>query len=80
MKRKLQIVRWVDSASTPRWRYTHEIDPKPSECVTVGFVIHANRKAITLAQTARMDKGYEEDVNACMTIPRGCIKSIRNLK
>lgn len=79
MKRKLRIVRWVDSASAPRWRYPHEIDSRPATCLTVGYVVHETKEAITLAQTQRVDESYD-DVNGCMTIPRGCIKSIRRIK
>lgn len=77
--RKLQIIRWVDSASTPRWKYPSEIDHRPATCVTVGWLVHDTKDAITLAQTQRINEDYD-DVNACMTIPRGCIKSRRTIK
>ena len=75
--RPLKLIEWVDSTTTARWQDTRDIRTTPSRCATVGFLVHSTKDAITLAQSLDRDGG---DVNATMTIPRGCIKSIRNVK
>lgn len=80
MKRgALKSVEWVDSGHTPQWRSPDQIPDYPATCVTVGFIIHDTKEALTLAQTVRVDNNYG-DVNGCMTIPKCCIKKIEALK
>lgn len=79
MKRgALKAIQWVDSAHTPQWCRREQVSPSPATCVTVGYVLHETKEAITLAQTVRTDNA-NGDVNGCMTIPRGCIKKIESL-
>ncbi len=76
-QKKYQVVevKWVDSASRDRW---HELsdDDKPSEIRTVGFMVRKAKSHITVCHS------YDEDGNdiiAAISIPRGCINSIKRL-
>lgn len=79
MNRKLKMVHWLDSGETPRWVSATRVDPRPAKCVSVGYVVHETKVAITLALTVRVDEGYD-DVCSCMTIPRISILKMRSIK
>ena len=75
MKKELVLIEWLDSIGTERWEYLDEMEPiLPGICHAAGFIIEDNSdyKTIALAVT-------DTQVLGRMTIPAGCIKSIKNL-
>lgn len=75
-KLPLRKVTWIDSASQGGWRRLNETDNDPVVVESVGYVLYNNAKAITLVQSV----AKHGDVNACMTIPKACVQSIRRIK
>lgn len=75
MKKGLVFIEWIDSIGAERCEYLDEIEPMlPGKRCAAGVVIEDNSeyKTIALAATATQVLGR-------MTIPVGCIKSIKNL-
>lgn len=71
---KVVKVRWIDSMSdNGRWTLAEDIDMKPTECTTYGFLVEANEEFITVAQTLGMEP---EQYCQMMCIPRCSITSI----
>lgn len=54
---KVVKVKWIDSMSdNGRWTLAEDIDMKPTECTTYGFLVEANEEEfITVAQTLAME-------------------------
>ena len=70
---KVVKVKWIDSMSdNGRWTLAEDIDMKPTECTTYGFLVEANENYITVAQTRGMEP---EQYCQMMCIP---MKSITN--
>jgi hypothetical protein len=68
------MVRWRDSTSTGRWR--REMVGNPCGlCVSVGFFLYENRKALVLA----MSLGDCGEVMDTLAIPKGCIEKVRRV-
>ena len=68
---KVVKVLWKDSMSdTGRWTLAEDIDMKPSECTTFGFLVEANEDFITVAQTLCMEP---EQYCQMMCIPQKAI-------
>ena len=72
---KLFMVEWTDSCSDGGWR-PKENDLSPAHCVTVGFLQFNEEDSIIIAQS-KSDSGNWADR---VTIPRGCIIRMRQLK
>ncbi len=71
-------VHWLDACTTSSWRSRAESLKlaSPAHCRTVGYVLKATKKSITLIQS----QGDNEDMNGSMTIPRSWVSKIRKLK
>jgi len=68
---KVVKVRWIDSMSdTGRWTLAEDIDMKPTECTTFGFLVEENEEFITVAQTLGMEP---EQYCQMMCIPQKAI-------
>lgn len=68
---KVVKVRWIDSVSdNGRWTLAEDIDMKPAECTTYGFLVEANEEFITVAQTLGMEP---EQYCQMMCIPQKAI-------
>jgi len=81
-KYPLKIVEWVDSTiSRHTWHYIHEQPKFAAKIVTVGHVVEENDDHITLYGTVSYNLETDEppEGNGGITIPKGCIKSIKNL-
>jgi len=76
MKKKLVLVKWLDSKGlTSEWEQWDEIEPlMPSVCISVGFLIDNNEKYKTLAMT--ISKGQ---VFGRITIPACSIVKFKEL-
>lgn len=67
---KKVYVEWLDSARGYDWTLLSDVDFKPVECETIGWLIAETDTYITVGQTI----GYEpEQVCNTMTIPRCAI-------
>lgn len=76
MKPKLVLVDWEDSNVHGGWNsIEHYADCQPSKCRTVGWVAKKDRHSITVVQSLSAN-----EVSDGMTIPRGCVKSIKYLE
>ena len=75
MEKDIVLIEWVDSKGMERWEYLDEIvSMPPCHCYAVGFVIEDNGDYKTLALGLS-----DTQVLGRMTIPTGCIKSIKKL-
>ena len=68
---KIVKVKWIDSMSdNGRWTLAEDIDMKPTECTTLGFLVEGNEQFITVAQTLGMEP---EQYCQMMCIPQKAI-------
>jgi len=70
---KIVLVKWEDSASASGW--TDEDDLAPAECETVGYLLKKNKDRVVVVQSTSDIAHYDNR----FAIPRGCIKSIKEL-
>lgn len=77
MKNKIVKIEWVDSARSFDWSLLEEIDNKPVNCISVGFLIENTKEHITIAQNYGLKP---EQVCNLITIPKCSVKSIKKLK
>lgn len=78
MKRqKMVLIEWVDSNIMHGWRISEEANEDTvAHCKTVGFLKSQDDEKITLV----MGESDFGSVIECITIPKGCIKSIKELR
>lgn len=75
MEKDIVLIEWLDSKGMERWEYLDEIEPMlPGECRAAGFIIEDTSDYTTIALAVT-----DTQVLGRMTIPAGCIKSIRKL-
>jgi len=69
-------VHWVDIASFPGWSTLEEaITSTTMECISIGYVIHKDKKSVVMAQTIA-DNG---DVGEILCIPTSVIRELREI-
>ena len=71
---KLVEVKWEDATSYANQWMTPDGNLEPMSCMTVGYVVSKNKNKLVLAQSQ-----HEDEVHNQFVIPRGCIKSIRDI-
>jgi hypothetical protein len=71
---KIVCVEWKDAFESNGWSYSLE-EMVPADCTTIGYLVQDCPDYVTIASSSA-DCG----VCACMTIPRGCIVKITELK
>lgn len=78
-KRRLVLVRWIDTASETGWArpgergaYSHM---RGLRCESVGYVVRRTAKVIAIAQSIE-EQGKVNDV---ITIPIPCVRQVRRL-
>lgn len=80
-KPRLVIVEWEDAYSRAEWIQNSDVDPNFDDggydCVTVGYLIRADKHRIILAARASFTNGTW---GLLQRIPRGMVQSIRTLK
>lgn len=69
------LAAWEDSATLPGWRLFHS-DHAPTRVNTLGFVVRADRLALTIT-TSLSGEGLALDP---VTIPWGCISTCRKVR
>lgn len=69
---KIVRIRWVDTCGYPSWRPLDEVQEKsaPDSCETVGYLIKANKRALTISQSL----GATGNVDNSISIPRAAIR------
>ena len=74
--KKVQI-EWIDSkAGSNEWEYWDELEPlKPTLCRSIGYIIEDTPKYKTIAHTIS-----ESQILGRITIPKACIKKIKELR
>ena len=70
------LVEWVDSNVTHGWRPEYYDDDEVAHCRTIGILKSQDKKRVILA-FGDSDCG---SVMETITIPRGCILSVRELQ
>ena len=73
---KLVKIEWIDSRGvTPTWEDKDNLEPLlPAKCQTVGWLIESTKTYKTVVQSIG-----EEEVLGRITIPTGCITSVKEL-
>jgi len=69
-------VEWVDSYKENGWEYADKFTKKPAECKTIGIEIENTKDYICIAQSI----SNSEHVSDVITIPKGAVKNVRELK
>ena len=68
-------VTWLDAGTSHGWEDEAELEAKPFEVMTVGFLIRDLPDCVMIASTACPEK----TCNSRITIPRGMVKDMRYL-
>ena len=78
--RHLEIIRWIDSHSPGAqiWLDPDEIPHTLMPITTAGFIIHENRKSITVAST--ITDGPDGQVSGVISIPKVAITKRTKVK
>lgn len=75
---KIVKVTWIDSEQTPGWQMRSDVDAtadKPCTlCVSVGFLIHEDRRSVLLAESVN-PHNYGNPIK----IPRIAVKKVEEL-
>lgn len=76
-KKDIVIIEWVDSVRASDWTYIEDVDEKPMNCISVGFLLKETNDSVTIAQNYGLKP---EQVCNLMTIPKRSIRSIKEIK
>lgn len=71
---------WDDAASNSEtWVTTKDIQP-PEQVITVGYLVKERKRFVTIASSVANEAVHEEQIGNTMTIPRGMIVTMREIK
>lgn len=77
----LVIVDWLDAHTpSPGWDAPKRKDFKPERVRSVGFVVNADAKALTLCGDGAPKRPHKDSVNRPITIPLGMITRVREVR
>lgn len=76
MKRSLLLVEWVDSLGGGGWVGPETFKAEVSQCVSIGMLVHQDKKSITVAGTFSERGGWCDPI----TIPKCSIIKTRKIK
>ena len=76
VNKEIVIIEWVDSVRASDWTYVEDVDEKPMDCISVGFLMKETDDSVTIAQNYGLKP---EQVCNIMTIPKCSIKGIRKI-
>lgn len=77
VNKDIVIIEWVDSVRASDWAYVEDVDEKPMDCISVGFLLKETEDSVTIAQNYGLKP---EQVCNLMTIPKRSIRSIKEIK
>jgi len=85
MKLKIVEIKWMDSQHTSGWTYSEdmlkEIDNADLLYTTVGYLFKENKLGVSVVQSYKLPKENKDySIDACMTIPRRAIMSIKKIR
>jgi hypothetical protein len=75
---KFYEVTWHDATSENAW-VGHDALPDVSVFVTRGWLVRKTTRCLTLAATITGEATAKSDVGEVITIPRGCVVSMKEL-
>lgn len=78
--RKPVHVRWIDSGGHRGWNDPADLNLKPMECESLGWLVHEGKDAVTVALNRVADGSSCAPFGELMTIPRVAIKRMRRVK
>ncbi len=74
---QLVLIKWADSKVMHGWRESEDTTyDDVAHCQTVGFLQYEDSEKVTIT-FGSSDSGF---IMETITIPRGCIKSVRKLR
>jgi len=73
-------IHWDDSVHTNGWKHEEDVDFDDVflQHLSIGYFVNSSKRAITICQN-RSDQG-DTNIDAIMSIPKGCIRKLRKLK
>ena len=74
---KIVVIDWVDSVRASDWVLMEDVDEKPVNCTSVGFLLKETDDYITIAQNYGLEP---EQICNLITIPKCSIRNIREIK
>lgn len=74
--KEIVIIEWVDSVRASDWTYVEDVDEKPMDCISVGFLLKETEDSVTIAQNYGLKP---EQVCNLMTIPKRSIRSVKEI-
>ena len=74
---KIVVIDWADSVRASDWTFIEDVDEKPVDCISVGFLLKETDEHITIAQNYGIKP---EQVCNLITIPKCSIRNIREIK
>jgi len=74
----LVMVEWDDAESTSDWMGADTFKAERLACRSVGWLLEDLDRYVVVAGTVAYQAG-SDDVRCVMTIPRGCIRTMRRL-
>ena len=74
---KIVVIDWVDSVRAFDWTLMEDVDEKPVNCTSVGFLLKETDDYVTIAQNYGLEP---EQVCNLITIPKCSIRNIREIK
>jgi hypothetical protein len=72
---KIAIITWRDSSTADKWSLKSEIDTKPLECISVGFIVSETNE--TIAISGHKTKNKEPQYCGTMIIPKSTVAQIK---
>lgn len=71
---------WDDAASNSEtWVTTKDIQP-PEQVITVGYLVKERKRYVCVASSVPNEDCHEDQIGNTMTIPRGMIVTMREIK
>ena len=70
-------IRFYDPASDYGWKVAGDIVAAPILCTAVGYYVSHNLGYITLCM---IKHASESSIADCLSVPLGCVSSVRSLK
>ena len=75
-KDKLVLVKWEDAGSRSKWTDKNAEEMNLIICRSVGYLLKKTAKKVIIYAT----RNDQNDIGDQTCIPRGCVKSIRNIR
>lgn len=75
--KKIVLIDWKDSVKNSDWTLMEDVDEKPVNCISIGFLLKETDDYVTIAQNYGLEP---EQVCNLITIPKCSIKNIMEIK